>query len=146
MIATVNMDSVQFYQPPFMTPLFGGKYTASMHIDPKPLAAPRHKKGSQVLKSFSVAALNGWGDFGSQHILGQDEDAVSEVDLPTLKELLRPTLHMEVLIEEPEKPMHALQRANQRSLQRSSSYINTAQPRSKDLGVSQGMCFSSALL
>jgi hypothetical protein len=57
-MATVNMDSVQFYQPPFITPLFGKKYSTSLHIDHEPLVAPRYK-GSQVLKSFSVPALDG---------------------------------------------------------------------------------------
>jgi hypothetical protein len=107
-MATVNIDSIQFYQPPFMTPLFSGKYAASLHIDPEPLAAPRHKKGSQVLEPFGGAALDGWGNFGSQYNLGRDEDTVSEDDLPTLKELLRPTLLKEVLMEEPEKSKHTL--------------------------------------
>jgi hypothetical protein len=97
-MATVSMDSIQFYQPPFMTPLFSGKYTALPHIDPKPSVEPRYLKGSQVLESVDVTALDGWGDFGLQHHSGQDQDAVSEDDLPTLEELLRPTLRKKVLI------------------------------------------------
>jgi hypothetical protein len=91
-----------------MTPLFGGKHTALLHIDPEPPAVPCHKKGSQVLEPFGSAALDGWGDFGSQYNSGRDEDVVSEDDLPTLKKLLRPMLPKEVLIEEPEKSEHAL--------------------------------------
>ena len=68
-MATVNMDSVQFYQPPFMTPLFSRKYSTSLHIDHEPPAAPRYK-GSQVLESFGVPALDGWGDFRLQHNSG----------------------------------------------------------------------------
>jgi hypothetical protein len=67
-MAAVNMDSVQFYQPPFMAPLYGRKYSASLHIDHEPPAAPRYKKGS--LESFSVVALDGWDDFGSQYNSG----------------------------------------------------------------------------
>jgi hypothetical protein len=91
-----------------MTPLFGEKHTALLHIDPEPPAAPSHKKGSQVLEPFGSAALDGWGDFGSQYNSGRNVDAVSEDDLPTLKKLLRPTLPKEVSIEEPEKSEHAL--------------------------------------
>jgi len=133
------MDSVQFYQPPFMKPLFGGKHAASLHIDPKHPAAPRHKNESQVL-------LDGWGDFGSQYNSGRDQDAVSEDDLPTVEELLCPTLRNEFSIEDPEDPEHVLQTANQRSPQGIGGYINTAQPRLVDLGDSQGTCISSALL
>jgi len=35
MMATVNIDSIQFYQTPFITPLFSSKYTPSPYIDPK---------------------------------------------------------------------------------------------------------------
>lgn len=117
---------------PFMTPLFGGKYTASLHIDPEPPAAPCHKKGSQVLEPFGLAALDEWGDFGSQYNSGRDEDTVSEDDLPTLKELLRPTLPKDVSIEEPEKSEHTLQRAGQQ-----------AWTRLLDVGDSQGRCINS---
>jgi len=27
-MAAVNVDSIQFFQPPSMTPLFGGKYSS----------------------------------------------------------------------------------------------------------------------
>jgi hypothetical protein len=50
------MDSVQFYQPPFMTLLFS-KDSTLLYIDYKPLVALRYK-GSQVLKSFSKPSLN----------------------------------------------------------------------------------------
>jgi hypothetical protein len=118
MMATVSMDSIQFYQPPFMAPLFSRKYTASLHIDPEPLVAPRHMEGSPVLESIDVIALDGWGDFGLQHNLGRDQDAVSEDDLPTLEELeelLRPTLRKKVLIEAPKNSEYALQRANRQA-------------------------------
>lgn len=121
-MATVNMDSVQFYQPPFMKPLFGSKHTALLHIDPKHPAAPHHKGR-----------------------LGRDQDAVSEDDLPTL-ELLYPTLYKGISIEDPEDLEHGLQTANQRSPRGNGVYANTAQSRSVDLGDSQGTCISSALL
>jgi hypothetical protein len=41
-----------------MTLLFGKKYSTLLLIDYKPLAALRHKKGSQVLESFSALALD----------------------------------------------------------------------------------------
>jgi hypothetical protein len=63
MMATINMDSVQFYQLPFRTSLFSGKYAASPHIDPKSPVGPLHAK-SQALKSVGVIVLDGWGDFG----------------------------------------------------------------------------------
>jgi hypothetical protein len=138
MMATVSMDSIQFYQPPFMAPLFGGKYTASPHIDPEPLVAPRHMKGSQVLESIDVTALDGWGDFGLQHNSGRDQDAVSEDDLPTfeeLEELLRPTLRKKGLIGEPKNPEYSLQRADQQKWTR---LVN--------VGDSQGRCINSAPL
>jgi hypothetical protein len=47
-----------------MAPLFSGKYTATPHIDPEPLVAPHYMKGSEVLESIDVTALDGWGDFG----------------------------------------------------------------------------------
>jgi hypothetical protein len=80
-MATISMDSIQFYQPPFTNPLFTNKYTAL-----------RHAKGSQVLKSAGVIALDGCGDFGPERDFGQDQGAVSEDNLPTLEDLLRPTL------------------------------------------------------
>jgi hypothetical protein len=91
----------------FMAPLFSGKYTASPHIDPEPLVAPRCMKGSEVLESIGVTALDGWGNFGLQHNSGRYQDAVNEDDLPTLEELeklLRPTLRKKILIGEPKKP------------------------------------------
>jgi hypothetical protein len=115
MVATVSMDSIQFYEPPFMSPFFSSKCAASPHTDPAPPVVPCHMKGSQALDSVGVIALDEWGDFGSQYNLGRDQDAVSEDDWPTLEELLRPTLHKEVLIEEPKEPEHALQRANEQS-------------------------------
>lgn len=138
-MATVNMDSVQFYQPPFMKPLFGSKQAAPLHIDPKHPAAPRYKNGSQVF-------LDGWGDFGSQYNSGRDQDAVSEDDLPTVEELLCPTLRKEISIEDPEDPKHALQTANQRSPRGNGGYINAARSRLVDLGDSHGTCINSALL
>lgn len=111
------MDSIQFYQPPFTNPLFTNKYTAL-----------RHAKGSQVLKSAGVIALDECGDFGSERDFGQDQGAVSEDDLPTLEELLRPTLPKKVLIAEPKPPKHTLQSANQQ-----------AWTRLVDVGDSQGM-------
>jgi hypothetical protein len=138
-MATVNMDSVQFYQLPFMKPLFGSKQAALLHINPKHPATPRHKNGSQVFPDE-------WSDFGSQYNSGRDQDAVSEDDLPTVKELLCPTLRKEISIEDPEDPEHALQMANQRSRLGNGGYINTAQSRSVDLGDTHGTCISSALL
>jgi hypothetical protein len=132
-MATVNMDSVQFYQPPFMTPLFGRKYSTSSHIDHEPSAAPRYK-GSQVLEPFGVPALDGWDDLGLQHNSGRDQDAVSEEDFPTLEALLHPTLRKKVS----KATKHTLQTADQRPLLRSSSCVNTVQSRFKDLGDSQG--------
>lgn len=126
-MATISMDSVQFYQPPFMKPLFGRKHTTSLHIDYEPSAALRHKEGSQVL-------LDGWGDFGPQYNSGRDMDAVSEDDLPPLEEILRPTSRKEVLIDEPEKSKHALPRASQQ-----------AWTRLVDVGDSQGRCIVSTL-
>jgi hypothetical protein len=140
-MATVNMDSVQFYQPPFMTPLFGRKYSTSLLIDHEPPAAPRHKKGSQVLESFGAPALDGWDDFGLQHNSGRDQDAVSEDDFPTLEALLCPTLRKQVS----KATKHTLQTADQRPLLRSSSCVNIAQSRFKDLGDSQGRSINSAL-
>jgi hypothetical protein len=61
----------------------------------KPPVVSRHMKGSQAPESIGVIALDEWGDFESQHNLGQDQDAASEDDLPTLEELLRPTLRKE---------------------------------------------------
>lgn len=58
---------------------------------------------------------------------GRDQDVVSEDDLPTFEELLRLTLRKEVLIGEPKKAEHALQRADQQ-----------AWPRLVDVGHSQG--------
>jgi hypothetical protein len=65
-----------------MTPLFGGKHTALLHINPEPPAAPCRKKGSQVLEPFGSADLDEWGDFGSQYNSGRDEDAVSQRGRP----------------------------------------------------------------
>jgi hypothetical protein len=79
-----------------MTPLFCRKYSTSLHIDHEPVAAPRYKKGSQVLESFSVPALDGWDDFGSEHNSGRDQDTISEDNFPTLEALLRPTLRKQV--------------------------------------------------
>jgi hypothetical protein len=72
-------------------------------------------KRSQILESVDVIAPDGWGDFGLQHNSGRDQDVVSEDDLPTLEELLRLTLRKKgkVLIGEPKKAEHALQRADQ---------------------------------
>jgi hypothetical protein len=135
MMATVNMDSIQFYQPPFMTPLFSGKFTASLHIDPEPPIAPRCKKGSQVLESASTTAVDRGGDFGSQHDSGQDQDIVSDDDFPTVKDLLCRTLRKEDLMGEPKDREHVLQRADQR-----------ARSRLLDAGDSQGRCINSTLL
>jgi hypothetical protein len=136
MMATISMDSIQFYQPPLMTPLFSGKYTASPHIDPEPPVAPRYKKGSQVLESASSTVVDRRGDFGSQHDSGRDQDAVNEDedDLPTIKELLRRTLRKEDLIEEPEDRERTLQRADQRG-----------RSRLLDAGDSQGGCINSTM-
>jgi hypothetical protein len=61
-MAIINMDSVQFYQPPFMTLLFG-KDSTSLHIDHEP-PVPLYYKRSYVLESFGVPSLDGWDDFG----------------------------------------------------------------------------------
>jgi hypothetical protein len=72
---------------------------------------------------------------------GRDQDVVSEDDLLTLEALLRPTLRKQVS----KATKHALQTADQRPLQRSSSCVNTALSRFKDLGDSQGRCINSTL-
>jgi hypothetical protein len=120
-----------------VTPLFGKKYTTSLHIDHEPPVGPRYK-GSQVLESFGMPALDGWDDFGLQHNLGRDQDAVSEDDFPTLEALLRPTLRKQIS----KATKHTLQTADQRPLL-SSSHVNTAQSEFKDLGDSQGTGINS---
>jgi hypothetical protein len=82
MMATINMDSVQFYQPPFTTALFSGKYAASPHIHPKSPVGPLHAKKSQALKSVGVIALDGWGDFGSGN--RNAKAALQDLDKPAL--------------------------------------------------------------
>lgn len=62
-IAFVSMESIHFYNPPFMKLVFGRKYTTSPHIDHKPPVALSHKKGSQAFKSTSAIAVDGGGDF-----------------------------------------------------------------------------------
>jgi hypothetical protein len=102
-----------------MTPLFSGKYTASPCIDPK----PQGKKGSLALESASITAQER-SDFESQHDLSRDYDTVDEDYLPTLEELLRPTLRKQDSIREPPSTENTLQRADQRSLDGSSGSIN----------------------
>jgi len=72
-MAAVNMDSIQFYQPPFMNPLFGGKRTALLYIDPKHQVAAL-RKGTEVLESAGITARGGGGDFGLEDDSGQDEN------------------------------------------------------------------------
>jgi hypothetical protein len=100
-MAAVNMDSIQFYQPPFMNPWFGGKRTASPYIDPKPKVAAHCKKGSEVLKSVGITARGRWGNFGLEHNSGQDDNVADEDYLPTIEELLRPTSRKENSTQEP---------------------------------------------
>lgn len=69
MTATISMDSIPVYQPPFTTPLFSGKYAASPRIDPEASVGPRYAKGSQVLTSADVIARDGWGGFGLERDL-----------------------------------------------------------------------------
>jgi hypothetical protein len=97
-----------------------------------------YKKGSH---SVGVATLDGWGGFGSQRNSGRDQDAVSKDDLPTLEALLRPTLRKQVS----KATKHVLQTVDQRPPPRSSSNVNTAQSRLKDLGDSQGRGINPAL-
>lgn len=92
---------------------------------------PHYKKGSQ---SFGIAALDGWGDFGSVHNSGRDQDAVGEDDFPALEALLCPTLRKHAS----KATKHALHTADQRPLPRSSSCVSTAESRFKDLGNSKG--------
>ena len=123
-----------------MTPLFSGKYTASPCIEPKPQVAPSRKKGSQVLESAGTKSQNRAVEFGSQHVSVQDHDAVNEDYSLTIEELLRQTSRKQDSIREPPCAKHALQKADQRSLDGSSSSINTIQSRLADGLGSQGRC------
>ena len=72
------------------TPLLGDdKYNATPYIDPKPLAARRYRKESQLHRSASITTQNR-GEFRSQHDLGQDQDAPNEDELPPIQKLFRP--------------------------------------------------------
>jgi hypothetical protein len=78
-----------------MNLLFGGKRTASPYIDPKPQVAARRKKGSEVLEPVGITTRGGWGNFGLEHDLGQDDNVAVEDYLPTIEELLLATSRKE---------------------------------------------------
>ncbi len=124
-MATVNMDSIQFYQPPSTNSLLSGKCTGL-------------QKGSQVIRSPDVMARDGGCAFRTHHNSDRGHNVAKEDFLPTVEEVLRPALRKEQLRREPANAEHTLQRTDQQSLDRSSSSMATIQSRFvEDLG-SQG--------
>jgi hypothetical protein len=51
-MATVNLDNMQFYNHTFTTPVFRWRGFASLLVDPLPTVAPRFNKGSATLKPY----------------------------------------------------------------------------------------------
>jgi hypothetical protein len=91
-------------------PLFSKKYSAIKHTDPELLAVSSHRMDIQVFGSLGsghLAPLYGSGDFRLQHDLGGSQDIVYDGYLPTPEE-------------------QVLQRVDQRSLPKSSSYTDVA--------------------
>jgi hypothetical protein len=130
-MAAVNMDAIQFYNP-ISTTSSSTRCTASPHMSPLPAVALCRNKGSRVLES---------------HWQSDSTDSALEEDyFPPLEEILRPASRKEYLIGEPTNPEYAIQGTDQRSLKKSSSSKNRAQPSLADsLGTSQGRRNKSAL-
>ena len=68
-------------------------------------------------------------DFGLEHDLGQDYNVADEDYLPTIEELLRLTSRKENSAREPPNAEHAVQKADQQSLDSSSISVSTEQSR-----------------